>query len=109
MFVALKLRNINMKFDPTKPVQTRDGQKVRIICTDVKGTAPILALINNNTYEITCRYTEDGSFYSKDNPSDLDLINIPERVIRYRVICEDGYIGEEVMSIYITDRPFLVC
>ena len=41
------------KFDPTKPVQTRDGREARIICTDVerKGDWPIVALIKTSDGE----------------------------------------------------------
>ena len=31
-------------FDPTKPVQCRNGRKARIICTDAKGEYSIFAL-----------------------------------------------------------------
>lgn len=37
--------NAMKAFDPTKPVQTRDGRKARIICTDAKGVLPIIALV----------------------------------------------------------------
>jgi len=33
-----------MSFDPTKPVQTRDGRKARILYTDIKSGYPIVAL-----------------------------------------------------------------
>jgi hypothetical protein len=71
-----------IKFDPTKPVQTRDGRKARIICTDRKsiGGYPIVALIHESQsrdFETHGVYTLDGKNYPADdrlNP--LDLINI---------------------------------
>ena len=36
------------KFDPSRPVQTRDGRKARIVCVDMKRDHyPILALVEN--------------------------------------------------------------
>ena len=41
---------MNKPFDPLKPVQTRDGRKARIICTDRKMDGfPILALIPSHS------------------------------------------------------------
>ena len=34
-----------MTTDLTKPVQTADGRKVRIVCTDLAGEYPVLALV----------------------------------------------------------------
>jgi hypothetical protein len=68
-----------MKFDPTKPVQTRDGRKARIICTDAKGGNPIVALrtSENGKYEVMELYYEDGRCQAS-SPG-CDLINIPEK------------------------------
>jgi hypothetical protein len=68
---------MNKPFDPTKPVQTRNGQKARIICTDrVSLTHPIIALVG----EACCLiYTVSGTYYSDGTPSLNDLINIPTK------------------------------
>lgn len=70
-----------MTFDPTKPVQTRDGREARIICTDAKGDYPIIALVGPD--EILRFYDSGGkSYYYSEN----DLINIPEkRVVWFNV------------------------
>ncbi len=66
-------------FDPTKPVQTRNGCKVRILCTDKKNTAyPIVALVTMYDKEAIETYSADGRCYS-DGPHELDLINIQQR------------------------------
>lgn len=66
-----------MTFDPTKPVQTRDGRKARIICTDKKGAYPIVAVVEFGLKEeFAYSYTAIGSSI---NNSCLDLVNIPER------------------------------
>ena len=71
----------NKNFDPTKPVQTRDGRKVRIVDTNYKGNArrPILAIITEDDHTEICHtFNKDGSSLP-DMTRDLDLINIPEK------------------------------
>jgi hypothetical protein len=73
----------NKPFDPTKPVQTRDGRKARIICTNVLGNFPILALIeyighNNTLLEIAHSYHSDGKV-GYDDADGGDLVNIPQK------------------------------
>lgn len=67
-------------FDPTKPVQTRDGRKARIICTDAKGEYPIVALITyEDGEEEPGMFYSNGAFISGQHtlPS-RDLVNIPQ-------------------------------
>lgn len=72
-----------MKFDPTKPFQTRDGRKARLLCTDAKGrigseAQPIVALITRpDGTEFAGQYTIDGHFYTDSQLSSSDLVNIP--------------------------------
>lgn len=69
-------------FDPTKPVQTKAGDKVRIICYDKRGNMPIVALIRfDDTTEQLNTYTNDGHFHWERYDSPYDLINIPPKVI----------------------------
>jgi len=78
-----------MTFDPSKPVQTRDGRKARIICTDRKHPdGPIVALIEypessphagDETYR---SYYADGRYYpSVESPT--DLVNVPVVTHKY--------------------------
>jgi hypothetical protein len=74
----------NKPFDPTKPVQTRDGRKARIICTNVLGNFPILALIeyighNNTLLEHTYSYHSDGKVDHEKVDHGSDLVNIPQK------------------------------
>ena len=64
--------------NPSKKVVTRDGRAVRIVCTDVKGDEPIIALVYNNNREEENVYTynRDGSFY-RYNYDCLDLFFAP--------------------------------
>lgn len=66
-----------MKFDPTKPVQTRDGHKARIICTDAIGSYPIVALVMcESGVEAVRTFTETGEFtLGTSGPG--DLVNAP--------------------------------
>ncbi len=76
------------KFDPGKPVQTRDGRKARIICDNRKNTFPIVALIDDGNEENMCNYKPDGIYRYSSMVCSLsepflfdprkDLINIPE-------------------------------
>lgn len=70
-------------FDPSKPVQTRDGRKARIIAADIFGRPhALVALVNNGKMEETLTYFTDGRYYSSED-SPLDLVNIPEKVERW--------------------------
>ena len=67
---------------PSRKVVTRDGRKVRIICTDRKRlNYPIVALIENKPTEgesVLC-YTKEGKFYTDSDLSDSDLLFAPEK------------------------------
>ena len=66
--------------NPDREVVTRDGRKVRIICTDRKGDTPIIALVYNANegQESGCAFYSDGKvFIDKDN--ELDLFFVPEK------------------------------
>jgi len=66
-------------FDPTKPVQTRDGRPARIICDNLKSKQPIIAIIDcGNEQEFYQSVSINGNFNNSDQTSNLDLINIPE-------------------------------
>jgi hypothetical protein len=77
-------------FDPTKPVATRDGRPARIVCSDRKGGAPIIALVTNPDG------TEGAFFFHPNGQSILfrnsphDLVNIPERVSLFYNVYSGG-------------------
>lgn len=65
-----------------KPVCTRNGQKARIICFDVKSeNYPILALIEdeNSIREIPATYTNEGRFHHDNSIHTLDLVMLSEK------------------------------
>ena len=66
-------------FDHTKPVQTRDGRKARIICTDLAGEFPLVsAIVSPGEGECLCSHRLDGTCGTRpDEESPLDLVNVP--------------------------------
>lgn len=66
--------------NPKRKVITKNGQDVRIICTDKKGTDfPIVALCSNTIGPEVCRtYSADGS-YSEEGASIYDLFFAPQK------------------------------
>ena len=63
--------------NPTKKVITRDGNSVRILCTDAKGNFPIIALVETyNGNETVLRLKENGRFYN-DTENSRDLFFAP--------------------------------
>lgn len=66
--------------NPSRKVVTRDGRKVRIICTDMNyKNHPIVALIAHyNDTENVYTYTKDGEF-EVDYSSKHDLFFAPEK------------------------------
>ena len=66
--------------NPSRKVVTRDGSKVRILCTDKKGDCPIVALVTrcDGVDEETVTYTKNGKFF-KDTSYNCDLFFAPEK------------------------------
>ena len=66
--------------NPSRKVVTRDGSKVRIICTDKKGACPIVALIerSDSVTEETVTYAKNGEFFGGTSYK-FDLFFAPEK------------------------------
>jgi hypothetical protein len=72
-----------MTFDPTKPVQTRDGRKARIIATDLDAEQNIVAIVEGpDGKEYVETYCPNGHLV-KNKVTVSDLINIPEKITRW--------------------------
>ena len=54
--------------NPLRKIVTRDGRPVRILCTDVKGHCPVLALATYNSIEfpLMCSEIGEGDFEKDD-------------------------------------------
>ena len=65
---------------PDREVVTRNGRKVRIICTDRKGDTPIIALVYNANegQEYGYAFYSNGKIFS-DRNDELDLFFAPEK------------------------------
>ena len=65
-----------MKFKVGKTYLTRDGNKVRIVCDDRKGTHPVVGIISkgSNDKEEVVSFTEIGYYHNDDEKNELDLI-----------------------------------
>ena len=81
-----------------KPVCTRSGKPVRIICFDVKAKKPIAALITNDD-------TEEAHFYYDNGRSDqyqeyrYDLMMLPEK--------KEGWVNVSKFSTYASKEEAL--
>ena len=66
--------------NPSRQVVTRDGRKVRIICTDRKGNTPIIALVHNANegQEYGYAFYSDGKYFRAE-VDELDLFFAPEK------------------------------
>lgn len=61
------MKRFNLEAAKTgKPICTRDGKSARIICWDMKGIYPIVALVKTSDQnEYSYNYKEDGTFLIK--------------------------------------------
>ena len=66
--------------NPNREIVTRDGRKVRILCTDRKGDTPIIALVYdaNDGQEYGYAFYSDGKFF-RDGNEESDLFFAPEK------------------------------
>jgi len=76
-----------LPFDPSKPVQTRDGRPARVLCTDAAGVYPIVALIRDQDgTDHADHYTAAGHFFEDSSGcNEDDLINIPPAPVRHTI------------------------
>lgn len=66
--------------NPSRKVITRDGDNVRIICTDKIGDCPLVVLIKSELgNEAIFEYTKDGKWYYDERECSLDLFFAPEK------------------------------
>ena len=87
--------------NPSRNIVTRDGRRVRIICTDAKGNnLPIVALIEDeNNVDEVCTFTKDGIWSSLGEESTLDLFLTEKRegwINLYRPKTSSQYIASSL-------------
>ena len=92
--------------NPSRKIVTRDGRKVRIICTDAKGVFPIIALVERcdatfGTVEEPITYTKGGDYYSGKEHI-FDLFFAPEKhegwVHLYRTETSSQYVTSNLYN-----------
>ena len=78
----LNLKPFNLeKAKQGKPVCTRDGRNVRIVCFDAKCDLPIIALVTNiGGSESLMRYYSNGNFTNL-NETGCDLMMLPDKKV----------------------------
>lgn len=74
--------------DYSKPVQTRGGQQVRILCTDAPGSHPIVGYIETGAGAVDAmRWRRDGrsGYFRSSNDSFRidDLVQVEEPVVKF--------------------------
>lgn len=77
-----------MTFDPTKPVQTRDGRPARILCTDYdNGQYPIVGIVRMADGRSSLRtFTRNGTaVVGLRKETDNDLVNVPTQEEKYYI------------------------
>ncbi len=78
-------------FDPSKPVQTRDGRKARIIATDRQGHEPLIALVTEpQGHECIYAFQPSGVCHPRAPGHADDLVNIVEKHVRWINIYNGG-------------------
>ncbi len=61
--------------DFTKPVQTREGRAVRILCVDGPGEQPIAGYVAGDNHPSA--WSTNGHYYlNQSGPRDSDLVNV---------------------------------
>ena len=92
--------------NPSRKIVTRDGNNVRIICTDAKGNFPIVALIEtlDSTTEVPHKFKKNGHFFTGNEDYHLNLFFAPEKhegwVNLYRDTRDVTYVG----SMYTSEK-----
>lgn len=78
--------------NPTRPIVTRGGRSVRIICNNRIHDYSVVALISNGDTEDLISYTNDGKVYT-NLEDDYDLFFAPEsktKKVGWMNVCKYG-------------------
>lgn len=94
----LNLRPFDIKAAKAgKPVYTRDGRKVRILCYDLKSSGyPIVAAVETNDYltESISAYDKNGRF-DHDEENNNDLMMLPQKKEGWIIIHKEAIYDKE--------------
>ena len=90
-----------------KPVCTRDGSPVRIICWDAKGYCPIVALVSDiDGRESVQTYPSDGRLMLGDMVNPLDMMMKTEKKEGWlNIIKSDKELsGVDLDGVYVSEK-----
>lgn len=79
--------------DTSRPLRTRNGARVTILCSNARGDMPIVGLVHNEKEDEACTWKADGSFLPGGPESCLDLVYGGEHKV-YLPVFEDGSVGD---------------
>ena len=85
--------------NPSRKVVTRDGRKVRIICTDAKGICPVVGLVAYENYELAFNVMKDGRI-----DGILDLFFAPEKHEGWINVYKSGFSWSLGTNIWPTEE-----
>jgi hypothetical protein len=91
-------------FDPSLPVQTRDGKPARIVCTDrlCNGGHRLVVLIQHKGGSEHVESRSITGLVLEGHLAPLDLINIPTKLVRWFNIYEIGS-HRQFLGPYLTE------
>ena len=90
-----------MTIDWTKPLQTRDGRKARVVATDIatKDEYTHAALVMDEDGDESLEtYTKEGLWWVSGGLQDKDLVNAPEKRSVWINAYDNGKLGYEFSS-----------
>lgn len=81
--------------NPTRPIVTREGDSVRIICTDRDDEDnPIIALVRHEGVEVVMAFSKNGEYFCmNEGPCPCDLFFAPEpktKKVGWMNVCKYG-------------------
>lgn len=79
-----------MTFDPTKSVRQGNDRPARIVCTDMRGQYPIVALITNKSGEEQVFFSNELGRQFLGHETDYDLVNVPARTSFWQNVYAHG-------------------
>lgn len=78
--------------DTSRPLRTRNGARVTILCSNARGDMPIVGLVHNEKEDEVYTWRADGAFQPSGDLSCLDLVYVGEYKV-YLPVFEDGTVG----------------
>lgn len=78
--------------DTSRPLRTRNGTRVTVLCSNARGDMPIVGMVHNENEDEVYTWRADGAFQQSGDLSCLDLVYADERKV-YLPVFEDGTVG----------------